>query len=320
MGCITSGFTGGLLPVSSRGGLSRERVKRPHILLLDGYWMIAPRRSISSRDVARHYDELDGFYRELWGEHVHHGLWLTGRESVEQAVRQLVDHVVREASIGPGSAVCDVGCGYGATARQLAAEHGAEVTAITVSAHQHRYAQAQASTEGSVTYLLQDWLRNELPDETFDAVLFIESLAHMRDKPKALAEAYRVLRPGGRLVACTWLAADSVPGWARRYLLEPICQEGQLPGLPSAIDVRQKLETTGFASPSFDDLSDRVQKTWTVIIGRVLRGLLTRSDYRRYLLDRAQQNRRFALTPIRLWLGFRTGTFHYGLFTAQKPS
>ena len=34
---------------------------------------------VTREDVARHYDQLDRFYRELWGEHVHHGFWATGR-------------------------------------------------------------------------------------------------------------------------------------------------------------------------------------------------------------------------------------------------
>ena len=56
------------------------------------------------------------------------------------AVRQLVELVAREARVRQGSRVCDIGCGYGATARMLAQELGAEVTAITISPAQHAFA------------------------------------------------------------------------------------------------------------------------------------------------------------------------------------
>ena len=49
--------------------------------------------SATPQDVAGHYDELDPFYRRLWGEHIHHGLWVHGRETAEQAVVQLIVHV-----------------------------------------------------------------------------------------------------------------------------------------------------------------------------------------------------------------------------------
>ena len=95
--------------------------------------MIASSHTIDSSDVADHYDELDQFYREIWGEHIHHGLWLAGSESSALAVVQLVQLVAEKARIGIGSHVCDIGCGYGAAARLLVRQMGAKVTAITVS-------------------------------------------------------------------------------------------------------------------------------------------------------------------------------------------
>jgi tocopherol O-methyltransferase len=282
--------------------------------------MIAPRHPISSRDVARHYDELDAFYRELWGEHVHHGYWRTGRESPEEATVQLVERVAAAAGIGPDSAVCDVGCGYGATARWLARVHQARVTGVTVSPHQHRFAEAQATASGPApTYLLGDWLDTSLPEAAFDAVLFIESLAHMQDKQRALTAAQQVLRPSGRLVACVWLAASGAPAWAERHILEPICREGQLPGLPTTGEYRRVLSAAGFHSIQTEDISRNVQRTWSVVVGRVVRAILTRPVYRRYLLDRAQQNRSFALSVLRLWVGFRIGAVQYGFISARKP-
>lgn len=283
--------------------------------------MIAPRRPVSSQEIARHYDELDAFYRDIWGEHVHHGLWLTGTETPEQAAQQLVERAAQAAAIRAGSTVCDIGCGYGATARWLATEWQAQVTGVTLSSRQCRYAQAQ-SVDGvpPPTYLLQDWQHTTLPEDAFDATLFIESLAHMEAKQEAIARAHRVLRPGGRIVACVWLAAPHAPAWTQRFLLEPICYEGQLPSLPTAEAYQQWLRAAGFIDLRYDDLSTKVQRTWTVVIQRVLSALVRRSDYRRYLLNHAQRNRRFALTLIRLWLAFRVGAFRYGMLSARKTS
>ena len=84
--------------------------------------MITPTAEPIPAAVAAHYDDLDRFYREIWGEHVHHGLWRSGRESPEVAVRQLITLVAERAEIAAGDLVCDVGCGYGGTARVLAHE------------------------------------------------------------------------------------------------------------------------------------------------------------------------------------------------------
>src|SRR5688500_9036119 len=98
--------------------------------------MITPRETQSTAAVAAHYDELSPFYLELWGEHRHHGLWASGEETPEQAVRRMVDVVAAEARIEAGSSVCDVGCGYGGTSRVLASDYGAEVTGLTISSVQ----------------------------------------------------------------------------------------------------------------------------------------------------------------------------------------
>lgn len=44
--------------------------------------MIAPRTAPAADAAGHHYDELDAFYREVWGEHVHHGLFERGSETV----------------------------------------------------------------------------------------------------------------------------------------------------------------------------------------------------------------------------------------------
>ncbi|MGK7313325.1 MAG: class I SAM-dependent methyltransferase [Candidatus Longimicrobiales bacterium M2_2A_002] len=277
--------------------------------------------------VARHYDELDPFYRALWGEHLHHGLWTTGEETAEAAALALVDEVARRAGIGPGCDVCDVGSGYGAVARRLA-ERGARVTGLTVSGSQYRHATGLRDSgvrdtgvreTGFVAprFLLRDWLENGLPARSADAVIAIESLSHM-DAERAVAEAYRVLRTGGRFVACVWLAAESPEPWEVRHLLRPICDEGRLPGLPAASDYGRWLGEAGFVEPRLEDVSTRVARTWEVVARRVAGAMLRPSSWR-YLLDGRNTERAFAWSVLRLLAAFRTGAMRYGILDARRP-
>jgi len=278
-----------------------------------------PKQALRPRDVGRHYDELDRFYREIWGEHVHHGLWVTGQETPEEAVHQLLRRVARHAALDGGETICDVGSGYGATARWLAETLGARVTALTLSRRQQAYAEQQPDPSPAPRYRRGDWLDNDLPAEAFDAVLMIESLAHMARPQTALREAFRVLKPGGCLVICAWLTCEEPPAWATRWLIDPIIEEGRLSGLPSAAEMQRRLDRVGFKRRAVENLSRDVRRTWSVVVKRVLGGLLHRADYRRYLLDRAQQNRRFAIMPPYLWIAYRIGVMGYGLFAVRKP-
>lgn len=269
--------------------------------------------------MADHYDDLDPLYRLIWGEHVHHGLWLDRRESPENAVRALVDWVADAATVGRGSRVCDVGCGYGATARQLARERDAEVVGITLSAAQCRWALEQARAGDRVEILCRDWLSNGLEPATFDAALAVESTEHFVDKAAGFHEAARVLRPGGKFVVCAWLAAERPRDWHVRHLLEPICREGRLPGMGSESEYRALLAAAGFQIDHFEELSSAVARTWTICIRRSLRAILTRSDARRYVFSRRRRgrNRVFLLTLFRLRLAYACGAMRYGLFVAR---
>ncbi len=289
--------------------------------------MIASKQPIAGEDVARHYDELDAFYRDIWGEHVHHGLWLRGDESQPEAVRQLVDLVAREAAFGQGTRVIDIGCGYGATARLLAEERGAQVTAITISPAQYAIASGRIPSSskegededpGNPRFLLGDWLENDLPAQAFDAAIAIESSEHMPDKQKFFAQAYRVLRPGGRLVICAWLAAEYPTARQARWLIEPICREGRMPHLGSESDYRRLAGEARFTVERVQDVTRQIARTWPMIVRIFLLKLLHKPAYLRFLLDRHAHNRVFALTTVRLWIAFRTGAMRYAVFTLRR--
>ena len=281
---------------------------------------IVPRQPQTAADVGGHYDELDALYREIWGEHVHHGYWLTGRESDREAVEALVELVADRLDLEAGQVVCDIGCGYGASAEYLAGRHDARVTGLTLSAAQARIGQARTPAAGAITILQRDWLENGLADAAFDRAYAIESSEHMVDKLGFFAEAMRVLRPGGRLVVCAWLARTQPTAFEIRHLLEPICREGRLPGMGSREDYESLAQASGFVALGYDDIGREVRRTWSIVGRRVARRLLTDPALRRFALSPSTRNRSFLLSLPRLGFALRTGAMRYGVFVWKKPA
>lgn len=280
--------------------------------------MISSRTEVTREAIASHYDELDHFYRDVWGEHVHHGLWLRGNETRDEAVLQLVEIVAQQAKITSGSRVCDIGCGYGATARLLAAR-GAEVTGITISPAQFAVASQGCGGGPNPTFILGDWLANDLPADSFDAAVAIESSEHMPDKLAFFSQAHRVLRCGARLVVCAWLAAEGAGKHSQQWLLEPICREGRMPHLGSASDYQALAEAAGLRLRDFQDVTRGVSPSWPAIAQRLGMKFVTNPRYLRFMFRRHARNRVFALTALRIWLAYRTGAMRYGIFTFVKP-
>ena len=280
--------------------------------------MIFPNEPQTAGDVSGHYDELDRAYRDIWGEHVHHGYWVTGRETPDEATEALVRLVADRLAVAPGEEVCDIGCGYGATAGWLAAHRQAKVTGFTISKAQAQIASERAERVPGLTIFCRDWLDNGLPDAGFDRAYAIESSEHMIDKPRFFAEAARVLRPGGRLVVCAWLATEQPTPREVRHLLEPICREGRLPSMGSRSEYEAMAAEAGFSFAGYDDISRNVSRTWAICLRRTVGRVFTDSDLRRLILSQTTRNRSFLFSLPRLLWALRSGAMRYGVFAWEK--
>ena len=276
--------------------------------------MVIPRRAQDQTDVASHYDVLDAFYRSVWGEHVHHGLWRTGRETPREATLALSRLVIAHAALGDEPVVADAGCGYGGTARLLARHHGARVTAFTLSAAQA----AAAERVDGVEVRVRSWLENGLADASCDAVIAIESLSHMSPKEEVFAQAARVLRPGGRLVLVDWLAHDDHGPVETALMLEPIARTSRLPSLCTRSEYAAYAGAAGLELLAEEDLSKRVRRTWAIVARRVGRRLLTDRAARRALLGPANPDRGFVVSIALLPLGYTTGAMQLRLMAFEQ--
>lgn len=91
--------------------------------------------------------------------------------------------------------VLDIGCGGGFLSNPLA-RAGYRVTGLDQSPEALEIA-AKYDTAGTVDYVVGDAYRLPFPDGSFDAVAAMDFLEHVEEPARVIAEASRVLRPGG---------------------------------------------------------------------------------------------------------------------------
>jgi SAM-dependent methyltransferase len=133
--------------------------------------------------------------REAWGEEIGQNSWLT-RDELERFAEQL--QLDREAR------VLEIGCGSGGPALQLARSTGCELVGVDV--HEDGVANAtrmarEAGLDARASFVHAD-ASEVLPfaSGSFDALLCVDAVNHLRDRARVFGEWARVLAPGGRVV------------------------------------------------------------------------------------------------------------------------
>ena len=103
------------------------------------------------------------------------------------------------AGIGPGSRVLDIGCGTGAVARDvLSSISGVSLTGVDIDLGSLQFAQRMSP---GIRLAAGDAHALPLREASFDAAFFHFVLLWLADPGQALAEAVRVTRPGGHVLA-----------------------------------------------------------------------------------------------------------------------
>jgi demethylmenaquinone methyltransferase/2-methoxy-6-polyprenyl-1,4-benzoquinol methylase len=111
--------------------------------------------------------------------------------------------VIRRAEIPPGGNVLDLGAGTGDLAREAFRQvPDCHAVAADITMEMMRIGrQRPAPSGGAIQWVSSDALQIPFPEHTFDAVVSGFLLRNVIDIERTLAEQYRTLKPGGRLVA-----------------------------------------------------------------------------------------------------------------------
>jgi ubiquinone/menaquinone biosynthesis C-methylase UbiE len=154
------------------------------------------RQTVNTRYDRAMYEPLS---QELYlGSDFHNlGFWHPDTKSLPEACENLVERLLEFVPQKTGM-ILDVACGKGATTRHLSKYYPPRsIVAINISTRQLRSGGENAP---GGAFLAMDAARIGFADETFDTVLCVEAACHFNTREKFLYEAYRILKPGGRLV------------------------------------------------------------------------------------------------------------------------
>ena len=221
----------------------------------------------------------------------------------------------------PGNLILDCGCGVGGTAMWLAEHYDVNVVGVTVTPDQvargNRYA-AERGFGDRVRIALQDYQHMAFPDGTFDRVYGLESVNYATSKREYLAEAFRVLKPGGRFTVQDGFRADRALTPEEDRLQESWLAGWVVPHLSSLPEFAGYAEEVGFTHVTQRDCTPQVIHSCRRLYRVTMACYPIAAAMHRFGLrsDLQHGNVRAARDQYR---AIRRGLWGYGIVTGDKP-
>lgn len=199
-----------------------------------------PRANHEVAQVRSYYEDMTEAYVAGFGE-IFQG-------SRPESTDALLDYLVDAAAIADGMRVLDAGCGVGGPAMGIAARRAVTIEGLTLAQAQVDQAARRIDAQGlgdRVTIRRGDFhaIGSLYEPESFDRVLFLESLCHAESYAEVLGGAHRALKTGGALYIKDFYCVDNRarPGMAAGQIadLEKLNRlyRLQLPDLASMVDL-----------------------------------------------------------------------------------
>ncbi|MEO5945521.1 MAG: methyltransferase domain-containing protein [Chitinophagaceae bacterium] len=191
------------------------------------------------KKIIEYYKDTENAYKDSWDLKnslaIHYGYWDEKVKSFPESLLRMNEVMIEAAAIKPTDKVLDAGCGVGGSSIFMATVLGCNVTGITLSERQVQQAKENAAKKnvaGLVDFKAMNYSTTDFSDASFDVVWGCESICYADDKEKFIKEAFRLLKPGGRLVVADGFVTDFAnnenpiirqwaDGWQVNYLESP---------------------------------------------------------------------------------------------------
>lgn len=218
-----------------------------------------------NRNVVEYYHATYAHYRDGWMDRsnlaMHFGFTDEKARSHGESLIRMNEVLAERIGIRGGEWILDAGCGVGGSGIWIAKNLGARVTGISLVERQVRQAIDFVREDGLsrlVDFCVADFMRTGFSAGCFDVLWAIESSCYALQKHDFGCEAWRVLKPGGRMVIADFFLGSGTPSEENEAILNAWLSAWAMPPLLDPGSFIASLEAAGFENVCYENITRHV--------------------------------------------------------------
>lgn len=277
----------------------------------------------TNKDIAKHFELCEEHYKNWWklnkSKSMHYGYWDENTKNLSEALYNINKVMKDRAGITSNMNVLDAGCGVGGSSIWLGSHIGCSVIGISLSAKQVNSASKFAESVGlseKVTFAQQDYCNTDFPNESFDIVWAIESVCYAKEKLDFLSEAYRLLKPGGKLIVADFFEKKGLTGIDKRQMAK-MAYGWAINQFATIEDFALNASEAGFKNFEVDNISKQISPSAKRLFHYSYPGLLLTKIYD-FLFNASELSKYHSRTINIQYPALKKGLWQYFLFLAEK--
>jgi tocopherol O-methyltransferase len=276
--------------------------------------------------VLAYYKSTNFDYEHFWSGRralaIHFGYYDSSVDTHEDSLIKMNQVLAGYADIKASDKVLDAGCGYGGSSIWLAENIGCEATGLTVVPYQVNKAEKCASSSvasSKLHFVKGDYAHTNMLKNSYNVVWGLESIVHCENKKGFIKEAYRILKPSGRILISEYLLRDQPKlSKAERDTIEPFLKGWMMPDLLTPTQYKELLTKAGFKNIKIYDLSKNVDPSLrkcrrNASMAMPFVGILQKIG----LIDEIRRD--YTVANYKLYDYFKAGLWQYKVVVATKP-
>lgn len=281
------------------------------------------KRFTTNANITQFYNEATEDY-SFWSKdfNMHFGYYIPFKTSLfhrDSMLNEMNQQVCNRLQIPNKNAlIVDLGCGMGGSIRYMLRKYPLlHIIGVTLSPFQVKEGNKRLQNLNGLI-LEENYNNTSFSSNSVNGVYAMESLCHSGHSYSSLKEAYRILKPGSKLVIADAFLKKEPDHLCigSNYCYEQLCKGWSLESLGNINQVKKDLYQIGFSKVFIEDISHRVAPSVLhvpfAITGFILKKLLRKEP----LKPQSIKNLKGSL--FALLSGLHITSFGYYLITAEK--